>query len=225
VCNGDASPGRWPWHDCGVPVAIFLAAAVILGGIIVVAMGKGGELSRERPELPARTDFRSWSDVADYRPPTALIGYHAAATERALALIARTIAERDAEIDWLRRRLAELQPERSAAAPAAVATPTAAVATAAVAPPAPSASTADATPTAAATAAAAPAVAEPAVSPAVPPVLAPAATPGVAPRAAPAEPELPVAEVSWQAGGTAGSGVANGFSAHQSVSRGFGEDE
>ena len=97
-----------------MPVAIFLAAAVILGGIIVVAMGKGGELSRERPELPARTDFRSWSDVADYRPPAALLGYHAAATEQALALIARTIAERDAEIDWLRRRLAEVQPERQA---------------------------------------------------------------------------------------------------------------
>jgi hypothetical protein len=95
-----------------VSVAIFLAAAVILGGIIVVAMGKGGELSRQRPELPARTDFRSWSDVADYRPPAALLGYHPVATERALALIARTIAERDAEIDWLRQRLAEVQPER-----------------------------------------------------------------------------------------------------------------
>jgi hypothetical protein len=95
-----------------VPVAIILATAVIVGGIIVVAMGKGGELSRERPELPARTDFRSWRDVAEYRPPPALLGYHATATERALALIARTIAERDAEIDWLRKRLAELQPER-----------------------------------------------------------------------------------------------------------------
>jgi hypothetical protein len=98
-----------------VLAAIVLAAVVILGGIIVVAMGKGGELSRERPELPARVDFRSWSDVADYRPPGALLGYHAVATERALALIARTIAERDAEIDWLRRRLAEVQ--ASAAAP------------------------------------------------------------------------------------------------------------
>jgi hypothetical protein len=113
-----ASPGRWPWHDNGVIVAIVLAAAVIVGGIIVVAMGKGGELSRDRPELPNRTDFRSWSDVADYRPPGALIGYNAPATERALALIARTIAERDAEIDWLRRRLAELQPETLGAAPA-----------------------------------------------------------------------------------------------------------
>ncbi len=99
-------------------VAIVIAAAVIVGGIIVVAMGKGGEMSRERAELPSRTDFRSWSDVADYRPPAALMGYHAAATERALALIARTIAERDAEIDWLRRRLAELQPESLATAQA-----------------------------------------------------------------------------------------------------------
>jgi hypothetical protein len=98
-----------------VPIAIFLAAAVILGGVIVVAMGKGGELSRERPELPNRTDFRSWSDVAEYRPPGALLGYHAGATERALALIARTIAEQDAEIDWLRGRLSELQPERAGA--------------------------------------------------------------------------------------------------------------
>jgi hypothetical protein len=95
-----------------VPVVIVLAAAVILGGVVVVAMGRGGELSRERPELPARSDFRTWSDVASYRPPSALLGYHAGATEHALSLIARTIAERDAEIDWLRNRLAEvIRPE------------------------------------------------------------------------------------------------------------------
>lgn len=92
-----------------MPVAIVLAAAVILAGVIVVAMGRGGELSRERPELPASTDFLTWSDVAEYRPPGAVFGYHAAAIERALMLIARTIAERDAEIESLRRRLAEAQ--------------------------------------------------------------------------------------------------------------------
>jgi hypothetical protein len=96
-----------------VPVAVVLAAVVILGGVIVVAMGKGGELSKERPDLPASTDFLSWSDVAEYRPPGALLGYHAGATERAFALVARTLAERDAEIDWLRKRLAEVQPERA----------------------------------------------------------------------------------------------------------------
>jgi hypothetical protein len=99
-----------------VPIAIALAAVAILGGVIVVATGRGGELSRERPELLDRAEFRSWSDVADYRPPGALLGYHAAATERAFMLIARTLAERDAEIDWLRRRLAELQPGESAPA-------------------------------------------------------------------------------------------------------------
>jgi hypothetical protein len=91
-----------------VPVVIILVALVILGGVVVVAMGRGGELSRERPELPARSDFRTWSDVASYRPPPALLGYDAGATEHALSLIARTIAERDAEIDWLRQRLAEV---------------------------------------------------------------------------------------------------------------------
>ena len=93
-------------------VVIVIVAVVILGGVVVVAMGRGGELSRERSELPARSDFRTWSDVATYRPPPALLGYHAGATEHALSLIARAIAERDAEIDWLRNRLAEvIQPE------------------------------------------------------------------------------------------------------------------
>ena len=113
---GEAPAALSPWHDCDVPVVIVLAAAVILGGVVVVAMGRGGELSRERPELPARSDFRTWSDVASYRPPPALLGYHAGATEHALSLIARTIAERDAEIDWLRNRLAEvIQTEPEAA--------------------------------------------------------------------------------------------------------------
>jgi hypothetical protein len=94
-----------------VPVAIILAAVVILGGVVVVAMGRGGELARERPDVPASSDFRTWSDVAHYRPPAALLGYHARTTEHALSLIARTIAERDAEIDWLRKRLAEARPE------------------------------------------------------------------------------------------------------------------
>jgi hypothetical protein len=185
-----------------VPVAIFLAAAVILGGIIVVAMGKGGELSRQRPELPARTDFRSWSDVADYRPPAALLGYHPVATERALALIARTIAERDAEIDWLRQRLAEVQPERPGAdqadMPAIVPL---------VAPGAADLRTAD--PGAADLRAADLRTADPRAA---------------AARAAAPEPVSP-AEVRWQAGGGSASDVGNGFSARLPVSQGLGDDE
>ena len=94
-----------------MPVAIILAAVVILGGVVVVAMGRGGELARERPDMPSSSELHTWSDVAHYRPPGALLGYHARTTEHALSLIARTIAERDAEIEWLRNRLAEARPE------------------------------------------------------------------------------------------------------------------
>ena len=100
-----ASSGR-PWHDYGVSVVIALAAVVILAGVVAVALGHGGELARERPPEPSATDFRVWSDVATYRPPAALLGYDAAATEHALAEIARAMAERDAEIGLLRSRLA-----------------------------------------------------------------------------------------------------------------------
>jgi hypothetical protein len=92
-----------------VAVVIVLAAGAILAGVVVVAMGRGGELARDRPAEVAVTDFRTWSDVASYRPPAALLGYHAGATEYALAQVARAIAERDAEIDLLRRRLAAAQ--------------------------------------------------------------------------------------------------------------------
>jgi hypothetical protein len=94
-----------------VSVAIVLVAVVLLGAIVVVAMGRGGELSRETSDEPAAADFASWADVAGYRPPAALLGYHAGATEHALQLISRSIAERDAEIAWLRGRLRDLQPE------------------------------------------------------------------------------------------------------------------
>jgi hypothetical protein len=90
-----------------VAIVIVLAAVVILGGVVVVAMGRGGELSRDRVDLPGRADFATWSDVAEYRPPAALLGYHAGATEHALGLIARMLAEREAEIEQLRNRLAD----------------------------------------------------------------------------------------------------------------------
>lgn len=92
-------------------VAIVLAAAVILGGTVVVAIGLGGELARESGRKIGYPDFETAADVARYRPPASLLGYDARATEQALQLIGRTIADRDAEIAWLRGRLRELMPE------------------------------------------------------------------------------------------------------------------
>jgi hypothetical protein len=88
---------------------IVIAAIVILAGVVVVAMGRGGELARDRSAEPAPSEFRTWYDVASYRPPSALLGYDAAATEHALTEIAQAIADRDAEIDVLRRRLAAVE--------------------------------------------------------------------------------------------------------------------
>jgi hypothetical protein len=96
-----------------VSLAIVLVAIVLIGGTVLVATGRGGELARGTSEDPAWPDFESWSDVARYRPPPALLGYQPRATHHALHLISRLIAERDAEIAWLRERLRELQPETS----------------------------------------------------------------------------------------------------------------
>jgi hypothetical protein len=93
-----------------VSFAIVLVAIVLLGGVVVVATGRGGEMARETRDDPSAQDFESWADVAQYRPPGALLGYNAAATDRALLLISRLIAERDAEIAWLRERLRAAQP-------------------------------------------------------------------------------------------------------------------
>lgn len=88
---------------------IVIAVIVVVAGVVVVALGRGGELARDRPAEPAVTDFGTWYDVAFYRPPAALLGFDVAVTERALAEIARAIADRDTQIDELRRRLAAAQ--------------------------------------------------------------------------------------------------------------------
>jgi hypothetical protein len=90
---------------------IVLVAIALIGGTFLVATGRGGELARGTSEELAGPDFESWTDVARYRPPPALLGYQPAATDHALHVVSRLIAERDAEIAWLRERLREVQPE------------------------------------------------------------------------------------------------------------------
>jgi hypothetical protein len=96
-----------------VSIVITIAAVAIIGGVIVVARGLGGELARDRVPVGTDLDVATGADVARYRPPPALLGYQPEATERAFTIVGRSIAERDEEIAWLRGRLAELQPETS----------------------------------------------------------------------------------------------------------------
>jgi hypothetical protein len=89
---------------------LLAAAAAILCGMVVVAMGRGGELTLSAPDRrPLDPEIMTAADVALLRPPAALWGYDRQATHVVLNMVAQTMTERDVEIATLRRQLADLQ--------------------------------------------------------------------------------------------------------------------
>jgi hypothetical protein len=93
-----------------VLVVLLIVAVAILCGVVVVAMGRGGELARPAPDVrPLDGEIVTAADVALLRPPAALWGYDMRATDEALNMVARTVTERDVEIAILRRQIAELE--------------------------------------------------------------------------------------------------------------------
>jgi hypothetical protein len=82
---------------------------VILVGVFVVSTGRGGELAYEQADhAPLELGPVSATDVALLRPPTALWGYNMQVTDEALDRIARALRDRDIEIAYLQRQLADL---------------------------------------------------------------------------------------------------------------------
>ncbi len=107
-------------------MVLLVAAAVILVGMIVVAVGRGGEMAEFSADVrPIDADIATAADVALLRPPVALWGYDRRSTDEALNLVARTVTERDVEIATLRRQIADMQstPQRRSAAQHDAATP------------------------------------------------------------------------------------------------------
>ena len=95
-----------------VLVVILIAAVVILVGIVLVATGRGGELSRERTDYsPLDLGPASATDIALLRPPTALWGYDMQATDEAMAQIAESVRERDVRIVALEQLVTDLSRE------------------------------------------------------------------------------------------------------------------
>jgi len=87
-----------------------VAVGAVLIGVIVVALGRGGELAYFQADYaPLKMDLVSATDVALFRPPVALWGYNAQATDEALGRIASAITERDIEITALRQQVADLE--------------------------------------------------------------------------------------------------------------------
>lgn len=108
-----------------VPVLMLLAGAVILAGVIAVAMGHGGEMAEFPSDYvpPALGGLLTAADVAMLRPPPALWGYNTQVTDEALSRIAQIVTERDVEIAVLRQQLADVRTGGTAPASAARADP------------------------------------------------------------------------------------------------------
>jgi hypothetical protein len=105
-------------------VVLLVAAAVILGGVVVVAIGRGGELARFSADVsPFEAEIVTAADVVLLRPPSSLFGYNRQVADDVLSAIARTITDRDVEIATLRRQLAELQAPSAPRAAADAQTP------------------------------------------------------------------------------------------------------
>ena len=94
-----------------VPVLLLLAGAVILAGVVAVAMGHGGEMAEFPSDYvpPTLGDLLTAADVAMLRPPSAVWGYNTQVTDEALSRIAQIVTERDVEIAVLRQQLADLR--------------------------------------------------------------------------------------------------------------------
>ena len=91
-------------------VVLLVAGLVILGGVVLAALGRVGEMATFASDTPPMDlDEVSATDVALLRPPMSLWGYNAQATEDALRVIARSVTARDVEIATLRRELADLR--------------------------------------------------------------------------------------------------------------------
>lgn len=100
-----------------MPVVMLVAAAAVLIGVVVVALGRGGELSFFPADYaPLRIEQVSATDVALFRPPAAVWGYNMQATDEALSRIAEALTERDIQISALEQQVTDL--ERFAGAPA-----------------------------------------------------------------------------------------------------------
>lgn len=105
-----SAPAR-PWHHLVVYFVLLAAAIAILAGVVVVAMGRGGEIAQSHPDAPMwPPSIRTAADLAMLRLPVGLFGYQEEATDAALDAAARLIAEQQAEIARLRAEAWRLRP-------------------------------------------------------------------------------------------------------------------
>jgi hypothetical protein len=96
-----------------VVVVFVLAGLAVLGSVVVLAMGRGGELTETHPDHPPLPlgdgRYVTPRDVVSLRLPRAFWGYQAPVADEALRDLARALSERDARVAALERRLDDLR--------------------------------------------------------------------------------------------------------------------
>ncbi len=94
-------------------VVLILAGLAVLGAVVVLAMGRGGELAETHPDhppLPLPTGRPiTGPEVALLRLPRGLWGYQVGITDEALQRLAYALAERDARMAVMEQHLVELR--------------------------------------------------------------------------------------------------------------------
>lgn len=95
-------------------VVLVLAGVAVLGAVVALAMGRGGELAGTHPDhppLPLGTEGRpvTGPDVVRIRLPRTFWGYQPQVTDEALRRLASALSERDARVASLERRLHDLR--------------------------------------------------------------------------------------------------------------------
>ncbi|TDC91256.1 hypothetical protein [Actinomadura sp. 7K507] len=94
-------------------VVLVLAGVAVLGAVVVLAMGRGGELAETHPDYPPLPFGEDGHPITGYdaaylRLPRTFWGYQPQLTDEALHRLADALSERDARVASLERQLRNL---------------------------------------------------------------------------------------------------------------------
>ncbi|NEA24025.1 hypothetical protein [Actinomadura bangladeshensis] len=97
-----------------VTVVLVLAGLAVLGAVVVLAMGRGGELAETHPDYPPlRLDAAGrpvlGPEGSRLRFPTTIWGYQMQVTDEAVHRLTDALRERDARVADLERQLYDLR--------------------------------------------------------------------------------------------------------------------
>lgn len=118
---------RWCEYDANVLVILAIAAIAILACVVLVSLGRGGELTEFPPDVPPLDlpdpGQLTAVDFMALQLPVNLVGYHTGSVDETLRRAANALSARDTRIAVLEQRVSELLSSRLHARQEVYATP------------------------------------------------------------------------------------------------------